>query len=120
MHEAVKEGYGGEEGYEGEDHFFSMGDFWGARLDLQRGEWSLGVGRFSTGALVCWRFWARGPGYPYDILELGSYLVGKVELGFGQCLHSAVAVNKASEQTKVSIRTRYLNLCIVLFFYKIY
>jgi hypothetical protein len=22
---------------------------------------------------VCWRFWARGPGYPYDILELGSY-----------------------------------------------
>ena len=27
MHEAVKEGYGGEEGYEGEDH--SMGDFWG-------------------------------------------------------------------------------------------
>jgi hypothetical protein len=33
----------------------------------------------------CWRFWARGPGYPYDILELGSYLVGRVELGFGQC-----------------------------------
>ena len=23
-------------------------------------------------APVCWRFWARGPGYPYDILELGS------------------------------------------------
>jgi hypothetical protein len=33
----------------------------------------------------CWRFWARGPGYPYDILELGSYLVGREELGFGQC-----------------------------------
>ena len=26
-----------------------------------------------------------GPGYPYDILELGSYLVGREELGFGQC-----------------------------------
>ena len=25
------------------------------------------------GAPVCWRFWARGPGYPYGILELGSY-----------------------------------------------
>jgi hypothetical protein len=37
-----------------------------------REELSSGVGRFSTGALVCWRFWARGPGYPYDILELGS------------------------------------------------
>jgi hypothetical protein len=24
------------------------------------------------GAPVCWRFWARGPGYPYGILELGS------------------------------------------------
>jgi len=24
------------------------------------------------GALVCWRFWAWGPGYPYGILELGS------------------------------------------------
>jgi hypothetical protein len=44
----------------------------GALLDLQRGEWSSGVGRFSAGAPVCWRFWARGPGYPYDILELGS------------------------------------------------
>jgi hypothetical protein len=33
----------------------------------------------------CWGFWARGPGYPYDILELGSYLVGREELGFGQC-----------------------------------
>jgi hypothetical protein len=23
------------------------------------------------GAPVCWGFWARGPGYPYGILELG-------------------------------------------------
>ena len=26
----------------------------------------------SVQAPFCWRFWARGPGYPYDILELGS------------------------------------------------
>jgi hypothetical protein len=32
----------------------------------------------------CWGFWAWGPGSPYDILELGSYLVGREELGFGQ------------------------------------
>jgi hypothetical protein len=25
------------------------------------------------GAPVCWRFWAWGLGYPYGILELGSY-----------------------------------------------
>jgi len=47
----------------------------------------------------CWRFWAWGPGYLYDILELGSYLVGREELGFGQCF--AVAVKEASGgQTK--------------------
>jgi hypothetical protein len=71
--------------------------FFGALLDLQRGVelWSQ-IG--SVQAPGCWRFWARGPGYPYDILELGSYLVGRVELGFGQCLHSAAAVNKASGQ----------------------
>jgi hypothetical protein len=60
----------------------------------------------SVQAPVCWRFWARGPGYPYDILELGSYLVGRVELGFGQCLHSPAAVNKASEQMEGSIIPR--------------
>jgi hypothetical protein len=78
MHEAVKEGYGGGGGLRRALSF--DGRFWGdgflggggALLDLQRGELSSGVGRFSTGALVCWRFWARGPGYPYDILELGS------------------------------------------------
>ena len=26
----------------------------------------------SVQAPVCWRFWAWGPGYPYDILELGN------------------------------------------------
>jgi hypothetical protein len=32
-----------------------------------------------------------------DILELGSYLVGREELGFGQCF--AEAVKEASERT---------------------
>jgi hypothetical protein len=76
MQEAVKEGYGGEEVYEGALSFY--GRFWG---DFFLGGGSLGFaerrvefwsGRISTGAPVCWRFWARGPGYPYDILELGS------------------------------------------------
>jgi hypothetical protein len=75
------------------------GLIFGGLLDLQRGVefWS---GIVSVQARGCWRFWARGPGYPYDILELGSYLVGRVELGFGQCLHSAAAVKKASGQTE--------------------
>jgi hypothetical protein len=63
-----------EEVYEGD--YYSTRDFGGwIFLGLSwicREELSLGVGRFSTGALVCWRFWAWGPGYPYDILELGS------------------------------------------------
>jgi hypothetical protein len=71
-------------------------DFEGSWI-LQRGVefWS---GIVSVRHWGCWRFWAWGPGYPYDILELGSYLVGRVELGFGQCLHSAAAVNKASDK----------------------
>jgi hypothetical protein len=75
-------------------------DFWGSLgLAGRRVEFCSQEG--SVQAPGCWRFWARGPGYPYDILELGSYLVGRVELGFGQCLHSAAAVNKASEQPEV-------------------
>jgi hypothetical protein len=42
-----------------------------------------------------------------DILELGSYLVGREELGFGRCF--AEVVKEASGQTEVnSIRFRYL------------
>jgi hypothetical protein len=61
---------------------------WGIDLEgswICREEWSFGVRIVSVRHQGCWRFWARGPGYPYDILELGSYLVGRVELGFGQC-----------------------------------
>jgi hypothetical protein len=44
----------------------------GGSLGLAERRVSSVVGRISTGAPVCWGFWARGPGYPYDILELGS------------------------------------------------
>jgi hypothetical protein len=60
----------GEQVYEG--HYHSTGDFWGgSRGFAERGVefWSW-IG--SVQAPVCWRFWARGLGYPYDILELGS------------------------------------------------
>jgi hypothetical protein len=59
-----------EEVYEGHHH--SMGDFGGGSQGFaERGVefWSQ-IG--SVQAPVCWRFWARGPRYPYDILELGS------------------------------------------------
>jgi hypothetical protein len=47
--------------------------FWRVLLDLHRGEFEFCSREgLVQGAPVCWRFWARGPGYPYDILELGS------------------------------------------------
>jgi hypothetical protein len=55
-----------------------------------------------------------------DILELGSYLVGREELGFGQCF--AEAVKEASGgQTRLlaSGSGIYFKLCIVLISYKI-
>jgi hypothetical protein len=47
---------------------------WGrVLLDLHRGEFEFCSREgLVQGAPVCWRFWARGPGYPYGILELGS------------------------------------------------
>ena len=41
-------------------------------LDLWRGVWVDSQEGLVHGAPVCWGFWAWGPGYPYDILELGS------------------------------------------------
>jgi hypothetical protein len=70
MHEAVKEGYGGEEGYEGDYH--STRDFWGlagiCREESGVREWEgLVHGHWFAGG-----FGHGGPRYPYDILELGS------------------------------------------------
>jgi len=78
----VKEEYGGEGGLRG-DHSMGDGGLILRALGFCREEWSFGVRIVSVRHRGCWRFWARGPGYPYDILELGSYLVGRVELGFG-------------------------------------
>ena len=50
--------------------------------------------------------WGTGARIFVDILELGSYLVGREELGFGQCF--AEAVKEASGgQTKVIILINY-------------
>jgi hypothetical protein len=64
----VKEGYEGRRLTEGGGLFF-----WRVLLDLLVESLSSVVGEGSLrGAPVCWGFWARGPGYPYGILELGS------------------------------------------------
>jgi hypothetical protein len=73
----------GKEVYE-KDILREIGDGFWELWDLQR-EVKFWSGIVSVRHRGCWRFWARGPGYPYDILELGSYLVGRVELGIGQC-----------------------------------
>ena len=83
---------------DGRSFYGRLGDgFWGL-LDLQRRVkfWS---GIVSIRHRGCWRFWARGPGYPYDILEIGSYLVGREELGFGQFFAAAVK-EESDGQTK--------------------
>jgi hypothetical protein len=65
----VKEGYGGEEAYGRRDDYY----FWRVLLNLLVQSLSSVVEEGSLrGAPVCWGFWARGPGYPYGILELGS------------------------------------------------
>jgi hypothetical protein len=43
-----------------------------------------------------------------DILELGSYLVGREELGFGQCFAEAVKEASGGQTEVISIRFRYL------------
>jgi hypothetical protein len=63
----VKEGYEGRRLTEGGLLFLRV------LLDLMVQSLSYVVEEGSLrGALVCWGFWARGPGYPYGILELGS------------------------------------------------
>jgi hypothetical protein len=65
-----------------ERSFDGRGDGFWELWDLQR-EVKFWGGTVSVRHQGCWRFWAWGPRYPYDILELGSYLVGREELGFG-------------------------------------
>ena len=61
-----------------------LGDGFWELWDLQR-EVKFWSGIISVRHRGCRRFWAWGLGCPYDILELGSYLVDREELGFGQC-----------------------------------
>jgi hypothetical protein len=77
--ESVKEGYDGRS-LTGRGSSF----FWGGGSILEGGGYFLwgifceefgdfgGLVNQKQGAPVCWGFWARGPGYPYGILELGS------------------------------------------------
>ena len=69
---SVKEEYGGEGGLQ-EVILLGDGGLNGRALGFYREEWSFGVSIVSVSHQGCWRFWARGPGYPYDILELGSF-----------------------------------------------
>jgi hypothetical protein len=96
---SVKGQYEGRFTKEGGGSFYGIIIFFGA-LGFAERELSSVVGRISTGAPVCWRFWARGPGYPYDILELGSCPSWQGGTRFGQCLHSSAKVNRTSGQTE--------------------
>jgi hypothetical protein len=46
-----------------------------------------------------------------DILELGSYLVGREELGFGQCFAEAVKEASSGQTKVISIRFTYFKFC---------
>jgi hypothetical protein len=73
-------------------------------------------------------FWARGPGYPYGILELGSCpswqggnsVLGRVGPWIQAGQGSSRKVNKTSRKQRVSIRPRYVNLCICFMKFKEY
>jgi hypothetical protein len=58
----------------GDYHSTWGGDFfWGGFSWICTGEFEFCSREgLVQGAPVCWGFWARGPGYPYGILELGS------------------------------------------------
>jgi hypothetical protein len=68
---AVKEGYGGRRFTKEGGSFYGEFNFLEGSLGFAQSEESLssvvGLDQY-RGAPVCWRFWAWGPGYPYDIL----------------------------------------------------
>jgi hypothetical protein len=124
-------GKGGEGGnmrgevYEGR-HSFLRGIlffFGGVLLDLHRGEFEFCSREgLVQGAPVCWGFWARGPGYPYGILELGScpsWQGGNSVLGrvgpWLQAGQGSSKVNKTSGKRRVSIRPRYFKFTYLFY-----
>ena len=104
-------------------------DFWGGFSWICTGEFEFCSREWLVqGALVYWRFWARGPGYPYGILELGSCpswqggnsVLGRVGLWIQGGQGSSRKVNKTSRKWRISIRPRYFKLRICLFCYEFY
>ena len=106
-------------GYEGRDYHstwnFILGGF--SWICTEESLSSV-VRRISTGSTGCWRFWARGAGYPYDILELGSCASWQGGTRFGQCLTQFS--NEQQDKQRVSIRPRYVKLCICFMQFKEY
>jgi hypothetical protein len=114
----VKEGYEGRRFTKEGGSFYGKFLFWRVLLDCAEESLSSVVGGLVQGAPVCWGFWARGPGYPYGILELGSCpswqggtrfwaeLVPWIQAGQG----SSRKVNKTSRKWRVSIRPRYFKI----------
>jgi hypothetical protein len=112
----VKEGYEGRFTKEG-GRIILRGIlfFWRFSLGLHRGELEFCSREgLVQGAPVCWGFWARGPGYPYGILELGSCpswqggysVLGRVGPWIQAGQGSSRKVNKTNRKQRVSIRPR--------------
>jgi hypothetical protein len=83
----------------------NFGELWDLQREVKFWEWDcisapglLGV--LGTGARIS-----------VDILELGSYLVGREELGFGQCFAEAVKEASGRQTEVISIRFRYFKFC---------
>ena len=115
----VKEEYEGRRFTEETLPFY--GNFWGeVSLGLHRGELS------SVVRLDQHRHWfVGGFGHGGQDIHMISwrqevFLVGRVEQGFGQCLHSSAKVNRTSEQTKGYHQTQVFKIMyLFLFCYKI-
>ena len=95
-------------------------------MDLHRGEFEFcSRERLVQGAPVCWGFWARGLGYPYGILELGSCpswqggnsVLGRVGLWIEAGQGSSKKVHKTRKKQRVSIRPKYVKLRICFIFF---
>ena len=88
----------------------------GGRFLLDFQELSFGVGLDQQRH----RF-ARGFGHEDQDIHMISWsqvvvLVGREDSRFGQCLHSATAINKASEQTEVQHQTQVFRIVYLFYF----
>jgi hypothetical protein len=106
------------------DYHSTGRNFWRVLLDCAQGEFEFCSREgLVQGAPVCWGFWARGPGYPYGILELGSCpswqggnsVLGRVGPWLQAGQGSSRKVNKASGKWRVSIRPRYFKFTYLFY-----